>query len=141
MGIFVYFWEFFGIFLKDFLWRNFLGEIFGRIFLGGFFGRNYFEEFNQKLTRIWCFCQDFEVILSQWRRRKKENLNLRSAIASTSHLKKHNSPVKIDMSRHMYLLNRLLWLTARHRCISRHSRIICMICMSFACLYLVPVVS
>ena len=52
---FGYFWEFFRrIFLKEFLWRNFLEgffwtifweDFFGRIFLGGFFGRIFWEEF------------------------------------------------------------------------------------------------
>ena len=62
----------FGEFFRRIFFEGFsLEEFFGRNFWEDFFGRISFEEFNQKLIRIRCFCQDFEVILSQWRRRKK----------------------------------------------------------------------
>ena len=70
------FLDFFGNFLGGFFWRNFSGgfvweKFFRRIFLGGFFGRNYLVENNKELM----FCQDFEVILSQWKEERRKNCN------------------------------------------------------------------
>ena len=50
-----------GIYLEEFIWRNFLGEIFWedifvRIFCKEFFGRNYLVEINKELMFLSRFC-------------------------------------------------------------------------------------
>ena len=66
-----------GIFWEEFLEGIFWEDFFGRIILGGFLGRNSLFTF-LKSAKVFeyewnlCFCQDFGVILSQW----KEGRNL-----------------------------------------------------------------
>ena len=96
------FWEFFG----GFFGRNFLEELFWRTFMEKIFGRNFFArvDFGRKFFRRntlftllksvkvfeyeWnlCFCQDFGVMPG--RKEGRRISILRSAIASSSHLKK-----------------------------------------------------
>jgi hypothetical protein len=45
-----------------------LGDIFWEDFLEDFFGRNYLLEINKEFV----FCQDFGVILSQWKEEGRE---------------------------------------------------------------------
>ena len=94
-----FFWIFgvkcFGILWEDFLGRNFLGGIFwenffGRNFLRGIFGRNSLFTLLKlfEYERDWFVCQDFgfcQDFVSM--KGRKEGRILRSAIASTSHLK------------------------------------------------------
>ena len=52
----------------DFFGRYFLGGFFGGFFWEDFFRRNYLLEINKEFV----FCQDFGVILSQWKEEGRE---------------------------------------------------------------------
>ena len=93
------FGEFFGNFLEDFFggifgsnfWEDFLGGIFfWGLLLGGIFWEDFFLFTLLKSAKVFeykwnlCFCQDFGVRKG---RKEVEFSILRSAIASTSHLK------------------------------------------------------
>ena len=52
------------VFLKEYSWRNFLGQISWEDFLGGFLGGYFWEEFfgrNSLFTLELTCCQDFGV--------------------------------------------------------------------------------
>ena len=84
------FWEFFWrIFLEEFFWRNFWKKFLGRIFWGGFFGEKFFGR-NSLFTLLKLFEYGrtegidlfvkilvFVKILSKWRRKKEESLEVR----------------------------------------------------------------
>ena len=52
----------------DFFGRYFLGGFFGGFFWEDLFRRNYLLEINKEFV----FCQDFGVILSQWKEEGRE---------------------------------------------------------------------
>ena len=72
------------IFLGGFLWEDFLGGFFRRIFLKDFFWRNFLEEIFLENFFGGFFWADF---LGGLKKEGRRILILRSAIASTSHLK------------------------------------------------------